>query len=156
MYLIVRQTHIFAMSLSLILAIAAEPLLLAIARAWSIEQVERRYRLARGFLQLSDLTRFAGFLAGIALVIMGRWNPLAPWLVATYGLFALMDVLGRVGTRPWQRQLRNMLQPQAGGAGLADVREILADRRAMLARWAIIAILLTIMTLMRTKPSFGF
>ena len=155
MYLVARSTHIVAMLLTVVLTMAAEPLLLHAARARSLEQVERWYRLAQRLRQLSQLTMLIGLLAAIALVILARWNPLAPWLVATYGLLVLMSVVARFGTEAWQRQLQSTLRPQTGGVALADVRGLLADRPALLARLAIIAIFLTVIVVMREKPSFG-
>jgi uncharacterized membrane protein len=154
LYLLVRQTHILSMLVSLVLAVGAEFLLISIVRLVQDAHVEQRYRLAEHVLKVSDLTRFLGFLAGIALIIIGGWNPFAPWLVAAVGLFILMDVVGRVGMRPWQRQLQEMLA-DAGGTGVADLRGVVTESRAMVARWSIIALLLVIMVLMRQKPSFG-
>ena len=153
-YLIARTTHIFAMMLTIVLVIAAEPLFLSAAYARSIAHVERLYRLAERVLKLAELTTSVGLLAAVTMVVLAGWNPFAPWLLATYGLLALMSVIGRVSTG-WRRQVQANLQPVAGGATLAGVRELLGDRRALLARWAVIAIFLTIMMLMQQKPSFG-
>jgi hypothetical protein len=153
LYLLVRQTHVLSMVVSLVLAVIAEALLLR-AAYMGVEHVAHRWRVAERVLKVSDLTRFLGFFAGIALVIIGGWNPLAPWLVAAYGIFIVMDVVGRVGTRPWQRQLHGMLA-HANGTPMSDLRGLIAEPRAMLARWSIVALLLVIMLLMRQKPSFG-
>ena len=142
------------MIVSLVLAVIAEALLLHGARMGQVEQVAHRCRVAERVLKVSDLTRFLGFLAGIGLVIIGGWNPFAPWLVAAYGIFILMDVVGRLGTRPWQRQLRAMVA-HANGAAMSDLRGLVAEPRAMLARWSIVGLLLVVMVLMRQKPSFG-
>src|SRR5688500_11737863 len=96
LYLIVRSTHIFAMLLTIVLTIAAEPLFLTATRARSLAQLERRYLLAHRVLQLSQFTMLVGLLAAVTLVVLAGWNPLAPWLLATYGLLALMSVIGRV------------------------------------------------------------
>ena len=153
-YLVVRSTHVTAMVLTVILILAVEPLVLTAVRVRSIAQVEWLYHLTQRLAQLSQLTALVGLLAGIAMVVMAEWSPFAPWLVATYGLLALMNVVGRVG-RDWRRRLEGALQLDGGGA-LADVRSILGDRRALLARLAVIAIFFTIMMLMREKPSFDF
>ncbi len=158
LYLIVRSTHVTAMLLTLVLTMATEPLVLMAARAHSIEQLERLYRLSRRFQQLSQLTTMIGLLAGITMVVMARWNPLAPWLVATYGLLALMSVVGRAGN-DWRRRLDGALRIDGalgldGGAVLADVRSVLVDRHALLSRLAVIAIFFAIMMLMQQKPSF--
>ena len=154
LYLLVRQTHVLSMVVSLVLAVIAEAVLLRAARMGQGEQIAYLSRVAERVLKGSDLTRFLGFLAGIGLVIIGGWNPFAPWLVAAYGIFILMDVVGRVGTRPWQRQFQGMLA-HADGAAMSDLRGLIAEPRAMLARWSIVALLLVVMVLMRQKPSFG-
>ena len=154
LYLLVRQTHVLSMVASLVLAVIAEALLIRAAGIGQGERLARRCHVAERVLKVSDLTRFLGFLAGIALVIIGGWNPLAPWLVAAYGIFILMDVVGRVGTRPWQRQFQGMLA-HADGAAMSDLRGLIAEPRAMLARWSIVVLLLVVMVLMRQKPSFG-
>ena len=154
LYLLLRQTHILSMLVSIVLAVGAEPVLMTAASLGQVEHLAQRYRRADLLLKAADLTRFLGFIAGIALVIIGGWNPLAPWLVASFSLFVLMDLVGRIGTRPWQRRLHGMLVP-ANGTALIDLQGILAERRAMFARWSIIALVLVIMILMRQKPSFG-
>jgi hypothetical protein len=153
-YLIARSTHIVAMMLTIVLVIAAEPLFLSAAYARSSAYVERLYHLAERVLKLAELTTAVGLLAAVTMVVRAGWNPFAPWLLATYGLLALMSVIGRVATS-WRRQVQTTLQPAAGAATLAGLRELLGDRRALLARWAVIAIFLTIMLLMQHKPSFG-
>ncbi len=154
LYPVVRSTHVTAMLVTIVLILATEPLVLAAARVRSIEQVEWLYRLARRLQQISQVTTLVGLLAGITMVIMAGWNPLAPWLVATYGLIVLMNGVGRIGN-DWWRQLEGALRMGASGASIADVRAVLADRRALFARLAVIAIFFTIVALMQQKPSFG-
>ncbi len=93
---------------------------------------------------------------GITPVIQAGWNPFAPWLLATYGLLVLMGLVGKYGTDGWKRQLQSSLQSSRGGAALNNVRGLVTDRRALLARLTIIAIFLVIMALMDQKPSFGW
>ena len=154
LYLIVRSTHVTAMLLTVVLTLATEPLVLTAAHVRRVRQVEWLYRLLRWLQQLSQITTLIGLLAGITMVAMAGWSPLAPWLVATYGLLVLMSVVGRVGN-DWRRRLEGALRIDGGGAALADVRSILVDRRALLARLAVIAIFFMIMMLMAEKPSFG-
>jgi uncharacterized membrane protein len=156
LYLVARSMHIVAMFLTIMLIMGAEPLFLSAARAPDIAQLEQRYRMAQRLLQFSQVTMLVGLLAGVALVVMAGWDPLAPWLLVTYGLLVVMSVIGRMGTGPWQQHVQRVLQPSAGSVGVADVRALLADRRALLARVAVIVIFLTIIAVMRAKPSFGF
>ncbi len=107
LYLILRSTHVTAMLLTVVLILAVEPLVWTAARARSIGQVEVLYRLSRQLEQLSQLTTLIGLLAGISMVVMAGWSPFAPWLVATYGLLALMRGIGRVG-KAWRRQLEGV------------------------------------------------
>ena len=107
-YLIARSTHIFAMMLTIVLVIAAEPLFLSAAHARSIAYVERLYHLAERVLQLAQLTTSIGLLAAVTMVVLASWNPFAPWLLATYGLLALMSLIGRVSTA-WRSQVQTTL-----------------------------------------------
>lgn len=154
LYVVIRSTHVTAMLLTVIFTMAVEPLVLVAARVQSLTQVEWLYRLSRRLEQLSQLTTLIGLLAGITMVVMAGWSLFEPWLVATYGLLGLMSVVGRVGNA-WRRQLEGALRLDIGGGVLADVRSVLVDRRALLARLSIIAIFFTIMMLMQEKPSFG-
>ena len=154
LYLVVRSTHVSAMIVTIVLTLAMEPLVLAAVRVQSIEQVSWLYRLSWRLQQLSQLTTLAGLLAGITMVVMAGWSPVAPWLVATYGLLVLMSAVGRIGNH-WRRQLEGTLRIGASGPSLVDVRAVLVDRRALLARLAVIAIFFVIVALMQHKPSFG-
>ncbi len=76
LYLLVRQTHVLSMIVSLVLALIAEALLLRAARVGQAEQLAHRCRVAERVFKVSDVTRFLGFLAGIGLVLSAagiRW-----------------------------------------------------------------------------------
>jgi uncharacterized membrane protein len=156
LYLLARSSHIFAMFLTFALIIGVEPLFMYAARAGTLEEMKRRYRVVQHLLQLSQLTTMVGLLAALAMLLLAGWSPFAPWLVATYGLLVLMSVVGSVGAGAWQRQLHGLMGAQAGITARAAMYELLVDRRALVARWAIIAIFLLIMIVMREKPSFGW
>jgi uncharacterized membrane protein len=153
LYLVLRSTHISTMLLTILLTMAAEPLYLLAARGRSTIEVQRRYRLAERVRQVSQLTMLGGLLTGLGMVVLAGWNPFAPWLLATYGLLVLMSVIGRAATA-WQGQVRSLLAA-SGGAAVADTQALLVDRRALVARLAIIAIFWTIRILMNQKPTFG-
>lgn len=155
-YLVARSLHIGAMFLTLILIIATEPLFVSAARAQNITQLAQRYRLAQRLQQFSQLTTLVGLVAGVVLVVLAGWNPLAPWLLATYSLLVVMSIIGRIGMVSWQRQVHTAFQLGEGHIMLADVRALLGDRRALAARVAVIAIFITIILVMREKPSFGW
>ncbi len=156
LYLVVRSMHIVAMFLTLTLIMATEPLFLSAARAQDIKQLAQRYRLAQRLQQFSQLTTLVGLVAGVILVVLAGWNPLAPWLLVTYSLLMVKSIIGRIGMVPWQRQLHSAFQLGEGRMVLADVRALLADRCAFVARFAVIAIFITIIVVMREKPSFGW
>src|SRR5919199_2576247 len=126
-YLMVRLTHVVAMVLTLLLMLPAEPVFLTAARAETVEQMERRSRLAQRLLRVTQLTMLIGLLAGVALVVIAGWSPLAAWLVVAYGLLVLMSVVGRVSTH-WQQQLQRALQSDAAAVVPADVRSLLMER----------------------------
>src|SRR3712207_2664387 len=155
-YLAARSMHIVAMFLTLTLIMATEPLFVSAARAQNIEQLAQRYRLAQRLQQFSQLTTLIGLVAGVVLVVLAGWNPLAPWLLVTYSLLVVMSIIGRIGMVPWQRQMHNALQLSEGHIVLADVRALLADRRAFVARFAVIAIFVAVVVVMQEKPSFGW
>ena len=154
-YLVARSTHIVAMVLTLTLIMATEPLFVSAARAQDIKHLAQRYRLAQRLQQFSQLTTLVGLVAGVVMVVLAGWNPLAPWLLVTYSLLMVMSIIGRIGMVPWQRQMHHALHLSEGHMVLADVRALVADRRAIAARFAVIAIFIMIIIVMREKPSFG-
>jgi hypothetical protein len=155
-YFALRVTHILAWVLTFALLLLGELLLRYAAQASAVDQLYTRYRWTHRVQTLTTPLTVIGLLAGVALVTLGGWPPLAPWLVVSYGLIVAMIVVEHVGQDPWQRRLNHIMHESKDAESLAVQRTALRDRRAFVARLLMLAILLSVIMVMNQKPSFGF
>ena len=108
---------------------------------------------AVGVRRIGSALSAVGILAGIALVVIGQWPLLTPWLVASFVLIALLIAVGRRLVEPWEVRLKNSL-----GAGLASstgVGPMLSEARPLLGRLIVIGLFVAIIGLMSAKPDLS-
>src|SRR5262245_31284427 len=94
-----------------------------------------------------------GILAGIALVVIGHWPLLTPWLVTSFILIAALIGVGRKCVEPWETRVKSSLMTghaSAGGIGL-----ILGEAGPLFGRLIVIGLFAAIIGLMSVKPDLS-
>lgn len=136
--------HAGAMVVALVLFVAAELLLLAArgGRRGTARMAVLAGRLARALVGV-------GVLAGIALVFLGGWSILTPWLIASLLLIVALMAVERALVRPWQAQEGGVL---GDTVSRSQIMTFAGDRRALFGRAAMIGLFLLIAALMSAKP----
>lgn len=144
MYTTVVAIHAGAMYSALVLLVLCEVALL-LARDGRITPVNFALLASRVGGALMGL----GLVAGIALVILGGWSLLTPWLLLAFALIAALVVVEGRLVRPWETRLRPALRSASAETALPT---IVTDRRALAGRLTMIALFALIILTMRTKP----
>lgn len=147
LYGTVLAIHAYAMCAALFLFVANELLLIPARRG------------QRGPASMAFFTsRFAGLLvgvgvlAGIAVVYLGGWSLLTPWLLVSFALIAALMTVDSKLVRPWATQAQTALR---GAVSAVEVKTFAGDRRALFGRLTMIALFALIVALMTTKPELS-
>lgn len=143
-YQVALWVHVYAMGTALILFLCGE-LLLVIARG------ERRLPAKNALLayRVGGILMAIGVVAGIALVFLGGWSLLTPWLLIALALIGGLLAIERKMVSPWAVQAQTALRTGA------PVRAIATDGRALAGRVMLITLFVLIVALMVTKPEFN-
>jgi plastocyanin len=151
LYPILKTIHATAMTIAFVMLVLREIMLLS---GGYLQAAPRLYRRSKRIAKVSEPLAMGGILAGVLTALVGGWNLLTPWLVLAYALIASTFIFGGKFILPWEKRLE-ALEASPDGLTTAAIQPILRERRALFGRWLMIVIILSVMVVMRTKPSFG-
>jgi hypothetical protein len=154
MWLIFKVFHVSAILLGVGLSLGTELLLFRIARSKDVLAIRAGFSLATPLLQTAVVLYVIGLLMGLSTVWAGGWSFVAPWLVISYAIFALMIVLNLGLRAPWARRVLATARASSDHEPSTDLRATLADPRAAIHLWAAPVALVAQVLLMIVKP-FG-
>jgi hypothetical protein len=150
LYPTLKSLHATLMIAAFVLTFAGEILLLSSAY---LQSAPKLYRWSRRLSKFSSPLAMLGLLAGVLTALSGGWSLLTPWLLLAYALIALSFVIGGKLVLPWEKRAEALLE-RPEGASVAEVQKLLRERKAIVGRWAFMVILVSIMLVMRLKPTF--
>jgi hypothetical protein len=147
-YELILLTHASALIGAVGCLVIAELLLLA-ARSRPVKFAITALIVGR----IGNILTAVGIIAGIALFIVGPWDLLTPWLVASLVLIALLIGVGRRLVQPWEARLKISLE----NARASDpaIRPLVGERGALLGRMIVIGLFVLIICLMTAKPDLS-
>jgi Predicted integral membrane protein (DUF2269) len=95
----------------------------------------------------------AGFVFGLLAAITGQIDPLRPWLIAAYVLFASAFAVSLLIIDPWVSRLEAAASAAGGdGASSVALNEVIADQRARVGAWTLQVLVIGLVFLMVVKP----
>jgi plastocyanin len=150
LYPILKTIHATAMTIAFVMLVVREIMLLS---GGYLQAAPRLYRWSKRIAKVSEPLALGGLLAGVLTALVGGWDLLTPWLVLAYVLIASTFIFGGKFILPWEKRLE-ALEASPDGLTTAAIQPILRERGAMFGRWLMIVIILSVMVVMRTKPSF--
>lgn len=145
MYHYFVMTHSGAMSSALVLLVVCEVLLVAARSRGHMRLVSMALKSSK----ISGYFVLVGLIAGIALVVLGGWSLIAPWLLISFFLIACLIAVESAFISPWQEKLKQMI---GSDCRTSDLSVLLKSPRAQTSRAAMILIFVLIFVLMTTKP----
>ena len=147
-YELILLTHASALIGAAGCLVIAEFLLLA-ARSGPVKFASAALIIRR----VGNILTGIGIIAGIALFIIGRWDFLTPWLVASFVLIVLLIDVGRRLVEPWETRLKISLE--TGRASDTGIGPLVGERGALLGRIIVIGLFVLIIGLMTSKPDLS-
>jgi len=140
--------HVAFMFMGVALAVGPALLVYLIARSGDAPTVRRVFALAERIFQISTVCYGLGIAAGFAAAVLGTLDLTAPWLVTAYVLVALLGADGTLFDR-WTKDVAHGL---SGGDTRMD--RLRSDRRPAYLLGAMVVLIVAIIFVMVTKPSF--
>jgi Predicted integral membrane protein (DUF2269) len=154
MWLIFKVIHVSAILLGVGLSLGTELLLFRIARSKDVLAIRAGFSLADPLLKTAIPLYMVGLVMGLSTVRTGGWSFIAPWLVISYAIFALMIFLNLGLRAPWAKRVLATARTSSDHEPSAELRATLADPRAAIHLWAAPVAIVMQVFLMIVKP-FG-
>ena len=152
MWILFKILHIMAVVLAVGISLGPEILLYRIARSNDARAIRTAFAMAAPLAKATPPFYIVSLLMGLAAVRSGGWSFAAPWLLISYGIFALMIVLDAGFRVPWVKRVLTAATASPDGALSAELRVVLADRRGEITTWAGPPAILILVFLMVYKP----
>lgn len=151
-YDILQFLHVLTMFAAVANALIGEVVLHVLGRSGNVEGI-RAFMTALGpLLKVTPLLFLVGLGFGLAAAIVGGINLLAPWLVASYVVFAIAMAVGATMSDPWATSVGRAAEASPAGAPSAELTAALHDRRGIVSTAILMTALSVIVFLMVVKP----
>jgi hypothetical protein len=151
LYPTLKSIHALLMSSAFILLVINEIILLSGAY---LQSAPRLYHWSQRLGKVSAPMAILGMIFGIATAVSAGWSLLTPWLVLAYVLIVLSFSIGGKFVTPWEKRVDALLE-RSEGAALNELQPLFRERGAIVARWAVVLVLVGVLLVMRLKPSFN-
>jgi xanthosine utilization system XapX-like protein len=149
--LILKFLHIAIMFAAVAVAVGGELILLRAVATRNVVTIRGTFGAAAGVMRWIPAIFGVGALVGIIAALVGAFNPLAPWLIAAYVLFAIaMAVGGQVGG--WAQRVGMAAAASPAEEPSGELQAAIDDPRARIMRYVNWAIVIGFIWLMVFKP----
>lgn len=129
---ILKFAHIALIFVSFLLVWATDLLFYQAARRGDVAGLVTIARYGRTLIPIGIVTFFVGIGVGVVNVFVGRFNPLAGWLILAYALVVVMVVLGIFVETPIFERMARKAEEEAGAAEPSpELRSMMADTRPL-------------------------
>ena len=149
---ILKFLHIAFVFSGIALIYGTEFLLHRIGRSNDTQSIRTAFGMAKPIATVAPAVFWVGVGFGIAAGILNGYNLLAPWLLATYVLVAILLVGGLTITVPWMNRVGTLAAAAPDGPAPAELTAVLHDGRVTTLMWASIVVDVAIVALMVFKP----
>ena len=151
-YNILQFLHVLSMFAAVAVALLSEVALHVIGRSGNVDGI-RGFMSALGpLMRLTPVFFVVGLVLGLAAAVVGDVDLLAPWLVASYIVFAVaMGVGGLVGG-PWAERVATAAAASPVESPSPELHAAVHDARGMLASSVLMTAIVVVIFLMVVKP----
>ena len=150
---ILKFAHIAAMFSSFLLLWATDLLFWQAARRGDVPGLRTIGRYGARIVPIGVVLFFVGIGFGVVNAVVGGWNLLAPWLLITYALVAVMLVMGLFIETPMLDRLAAKANEEADATEPSpELRQLMADRRPILYDAISFVIWIAVIYVMVVKP----
>ena len=151
-YSILQFLHVLTMFAAVATALIGEVALHMLGRSGRVEGIRAVMTTLGPVMKLTPVLFVVGLLFGLAAAIVGGVNLLAPWLLASYVVFAIAMAVGALMSDPWATAVAQAAEASPGDAPSAEFTAALHDRRGITSTVILMSALTVIVFLMVVKP----
>ena len=150
--MVLKFLHIAFIFGGISLIYGTEILLHRIGRSGDTGAIRTAFGMAKPVATAGPAVFWIGVAFGLTAGVVNGYNLLAPWLLATYGLVAVLLVAGVTITVPWMKRVGALAAAAPDGPASPELTTALHDRSVMVVMYASIIVDVAILALMIFKP----
>jgi hypothetical protein len=150
--MVFKFLHIAFIFSAIALVYGTEFILHRIGRSGDTRAIRTAFQITKPVGTLGPVMFSIGIVFGITAGLVNGYNLLAPWLLATYVLVAVIMAAGLTITVPWMNRVGALSAAAPDGAPTAELEAALHDQRVSGLMWASIVVDVVIVALMVFKP----
>lgn len=153
MFVIFKYLHILTMFVAVAAAFVPEIWLHAIARRGNAAELRGYLPLAERVGRLLPVLFLVGLGFGLLAAWAGEFNFFAPWLLASYVVFAIAMATGAMLSEPWAKRLGEAAMASGDSdAPSPALTAAIHDRRGIISTAVLMTAIAVIIFLMVAKP----
>ena len=151
-YSVLQFLHVLTMFAAVATALIGEVGLHLLGRSGNVAGIRAFMSSLGPVMNLSPILFVVGLLFGLAAAIVGGLNLLAPWLIASYVVFAIAMAVGAVVSGPWAVRVGQAAEASPADAPSTELAAALHDSRGAISTGILMTALVVIVFLMVVKP----
>jgi hypothetical protein len=151
-YNILQFLHVLAMFAAVATALIGEVGLHILGRSGNVVGIRAFVSSLGPLMQLTPIFFVVGLVFGLAAAVVGEINLLAPWLVASYVVFAIAMAVGALMSGPWAVGVGKAAEASPAEGPSAELTAALHDTRGTLSTAILMTAIVVIVFLMVVKP----
>lgn len=151
-FVVFKYLHIVSMFFAVALALSGEIVVRRVATSLDARAIHTIVERVKPLGMASTVLFLAGLVFGVIATLTGQFNPFAPWLLLSYGAFAMAMAVGVLITDPWVGRLEQAAAASPPDAASDELRAVVGDRRAKWGTAALMVLVATLVFLMVVKP----
>lgn len=151
-YSILQFLHVLTMFAAVATALIGEVGLHLLGRSGNVAGIRAFMDSLGPLMKATPVFFVVGLLFGLAAAIVGELDLLAPWLLASYVVFAVAMATGALVTGPWAARVGEMAYASPDDAPSSELTAALHDRRGTWSTAILMTAIVVIVFLMVVKP----
>jgi hypothetical protein len=150
--MLLKFLHIAFIFSAITMVYGTEFILHRIARTGDTRAIRTAFQITKPVGTVAPVIISIGIAFGLTAGVVNGYNLLAPWLLATYVLVAVIMAAGLTITVPWMNRVGALSAAAPDGAPTPELDAALHDPRVNGLMWASIVVDVIIVALMVFKP----
>ena len=150
--MVLKFLHIAFIFGGITLIYGTEILLHRIGRSADVGAIRTAFGMAKPVATIGPAIFWIGVAFGLTAAVVNGYDLLAPWLLATYALVAVLLVAALTITVPWMNRVGALAASAPDGAPSPELTAALHNRSATVLMYASLVVDVAIVALMVFKP----
>jgi hypothetical protein len=151
-YNLLQFLHVLVMFAAVASALIGEVVLHLLGRSGSVAGIRAFMSTLGPVMSFTPFLFVIGLVFGLAAAIVGGLNLLAPWLLASYVVFAIAMAVGAMVSGPWANAVGRAAEASPVDAPSTELTAALHDRRGTISTALLMSAIAVIVFLMVVKP----